>query len=337
MIRNLRRLRHCLCAALCGVALFAAVRDAAAAQASFATPEDAVAAMVDALRHNDGPLLNRILGSGADALLHSGDAVQDQRRRASFLKAYDESHHLASEGDNTAVLQVGKDAWPMPFPLVKSHGKWHFDATAGKKEILARRIGRNELAAIQVCLAIVDAEREYATLDIDGDGMPEYAARIVSTPGRHDGLYWEAAPGERPSPLGPFLAAAADRGYSGTAPLAPYHGYSYRILTSQGKNAPGGARNYMVRGKMIGGFAAAAYPARYGISGVMSFLVNQDGVVYQKDLGSGTAAIARKIKAYDRTQLEASLTDRVHCAPAFMRRAWQLTLPAAAGCTRSMH
>ncbi len=299
MIRNPSQLRHWLCATLCGVALFAVVHAAAAAQASFAAPEDAVAAMVDALRLDNGPLMNRILGSGADALLHSGDAVQDQRRRASFLKAYDESHRLAPEGDNTALLLVGKEAWPMPIPLVKSHGKWRFDATAGKKEILARRIGRNELAAIQVCLAIVDAEREYATLDIDGDGMPEYAAKIVSTPGKHDGLHWEAAPGEPPSPLGPFLAAAADRGYRGTVPLAPYHGYSYRILSAQGKSAPGGAQDYMIKGRMIGGFAAAAYPARYGISGVMSFIVNQDGVVYQKDLGRDTAAIVRKMKAYD--------------------------------------
>ncbi len=299
MTRELRQWRRWLGAAVCGIAFVAVAHDAAAAQASFAAPEDAVAAMVDAVRLNDEPRMKAILGPGAGALLRSGDPIQDQRRRVSFVKAYDEDHRLVPEGDNKAVLHVGNDAWPMPIPLVKSQGKWHFDTKAGKKEILARRIGRNELAAIQVCLAIVDAEREYAARDIDGDGILEYAAKIASTTGKHDGLYWEAAPGERPSPLGPFLAAAADKGYAGTVPLAPYHGYFYRILSAQAKTAPGGARNYMVRGEMIGGFALIAYPARYGASGVMSFIVNQDGVIYGKDLGRNSAAIARKMKSYD--------------------------------------
>ena len=300
-----RALRHTrprlgwLRAAACGTALFALAQIAAAAQASFATPEAAAAAMVDALRADDGARMNAILGAGADALLRSGDPVQDEHRRVLFLKAYDEAHALVPEGDDKAVLQVGKDAWPMPIPLAKARGKWRFDTKDGRKEIIARRIGRNELAAIQVCLAVVDAEREYAARDIDRDGLPEYAAKIVSAQGRHDGLYWEAAAGEAPSPLGPLIAVAAEQGYGGRAPLAPYHGYVYRILSAQGKHAPGAARSYIVRGKMIGGFALVVHPARYGVSGVMSFIVNQDGVVHEKDLGPASAAIARKMKAYD--------------------------------------
>ena len=286
-------------AAACASAFFVAAHDATAAQASFPTPEDAVAAMVDAVRLNNTPLMNVILGPGADALIESGDAAQDQRRRALFLKAYDEAHSLAAAGDSKVVLHVGHSAWPMPIPLVKSHGAWRFDTREGQKEILARRIGRNELSAIQVCLAIADAERDYAARDVDGDGVLEYAQRIASRPGKRDGLYWNAAPGEAPSPLGPFLAAAADSAHAGATPLAPYHGYHYRILTAQGKNAPGGARNYVAGGRMIGGFAVIAYPARYGASGVMSFIVNQDGVVYEKNLGRNSAAIAHKMTAYD--------------------------------------
>jgi len=283
----------------CAIVLFTAAHEATAAQANFSAPEEAVAAMVDAVRLNNETLMKVILGPGAGALIDSGDAVQDQRRRALFLNAYDEAHSLVPEGSNKAVLHVGKNAWPLPIPLVKSNGAWRFDTRAGQKEILARRIGRNELSAIQVCLAIVDAEREYAARDVDGDGVLEYAQRIVSRPGKRDGLYWNAAPGEAPSPLGPFLAGAADSAYAGAMQLAPYHGYHYRILTAQGNKAPGGARNYVVGGRMIGGFAVIAYPARYGASGVMSFIVNQDGVVYEKNLGRDSAAIARRMTAYN--------------------------------------
>ena len=294
-----RQWRGWLRSALFALTLLGLAHTALAAQASFATPEEAVTALVQALRLNDTPRVNAVLGPGADALLRSGDSVQDKRRRASFLKAYDEAHRIVPEEDDRAVLHVGKEDWPMPIPMVAAQSRWRFDTRAGKQEILARRIGRNELAAIQVCLAIVDAEREYAAHDVNGDGILNYAPRIASTPGKRNGLYWETAPGDPPSPLGPFLAAAADRGYASTAPLAPYHGYYYRILSAQGKHAPRGARSYVVKGEMIGGFALIAYPARYGISGVMSFIVNQDGLLYQKDLGVDTARIARRMKDYD--------------------------------------
>jgi hypothetical protein len=189
----------------------------------------------------------------------------------------------------------------MPIPLVKSPAGWRFDTPQGEKEILARRIGRNELSAIQVCLAIVDAAHEYAALDVDRDGIPEYAPQFVSTPGKHDGLYWQTKADEPLSPLGPLLAAATSEGYTNSLsrPLAPYHGYFYRILTKQGKDAPGGARDYLFKGHMIGGFAVIAYPARYGVSGIMSFLINQDGVVYEQNLGKNTTAIASKMTTFN--------------------------------------
>jgi hypothetical protein len=189
----------------------------------------------------------------------------------------------------------------MPIPLVKSPAGWRFDTTQGEQEILNRRIGRNELAAIQVCLGIVDAAHEYAALDLDGDGIPEYASKFVSTQGKHDGLYWPTKADEPPSPLGPLLAAATSEGYTDSVskPLAPYHGYFYKILTKQGKDAPGGAYDYRVKGHMIGGFAVIAYPARHGVSGVMSFQVNQDGMVYEHNLGESTTAIASKMTAFN--------------------------------------
>jgi hypothetical protein len=189
----------------------------------------------------------------------------------------------------------------MPIPLVKKGNVWQFDTRQGAQEILQRRIGRNELAAIQVCLAIVDAEREYAAADIDRDGLPEYARKFTSTPRKRDGLFWRVNEGEPPSPLGPLLAAAAQEGYfrPATRTLEPYHGYFYRIMTAQGKDAAGGAHSYIVKGKLVGGFAVIAYPARYGNSGIMSFIVNQDGVVYEKNLGTNTAAIASRMKRFN--------------------------------------
>jgi hypothetical protein len=275
---------------------------AAAEQKSFASPEAAVTALVDAVKLNDQPLLNVFLGSHGNKLVSSGDAVEDKRGRDAFIKAYNETHKLVLEGDMKAVLVIGHDGWPMPIPLIKSNRGWRFDTRQGEREILSRRIGRNELATVQVCLAIVDAERDYAAQDLDGDGILEYAPRLVSTPGKRDGLYWRTTTaGEPPSPLGPLLAAAARDGYTrpDSMPLAPYHGYFYRILTRQGKDVAGGAYNYLVKGAMIGGFAVIAYPARYGASGVMSFMVNQDGVVYEKNLGKNTAAIAARMMTYN--------------------------------------
>jgi hypothetical protein len=274
---------------------------ATAAQKSFASPETGFTALVEAVKANDQPMLRGILGPHGKKLISSGDTVADQQSREAFIKAYSEANKLVLEGDQQAVLVIGQDEWPMPIPLVKSPAGWRFDTPQGEKEILTRRIGRNELAAIQVCLAIVDAAHEYAALDVDGDRIPEYAPRFVSTPGKHDGLYWQTKEDEPLSPLGPLLAAATREGYTNSAskPLAPYHGYFYQILTKQGEDAPGGARDYLINGHMIGGFAVIAYPARYGVSGIMSFMVNQDGMVYEQNLGKNTAAIAAKINMFN--------------------------------------
>jgi Protein of unknown function (DUF2950) len=290
--------------AICALALLVATSvtaAAAGAQKSFASPEAATAALADAVKLNDQPLIKAILGPDSSKLVSSGDPVADERGRAAFLKAYGDSSQLLVEGANQATLVIGKDAWPFPIPLVKNGGGWRFDTRQGEHEILHRRIGRNELAAIQVCQAIVDAEREYAAQDMDGDGVLEYAPRFASTPGKRDGLYWPTRSGGPQSPLGSLLAAAAHEGYarSGIKSMAPYHGYLYRILTKQGMDAPGGAYDYLVKGKMIGGFAVLAYPARYGASGVMTFIVNQDGKVYEKNLGRNTAGIAAKMTAYN--------------------------------------
>lgn len=289
---------------LCALALMVAAPAALAAtalQKSFASSEAAITALVDAVKLNDQPLLSLFLGSHGNKLVSSGDAVEDKRGRDAFIKAYNEAHKLVLEGDTKAMLVVGHDEWPLPIPLVKSARGWRFDTRLGEQEILTRRIGRNELAAIQVCLAIIDAERDYAAQDLDGNGVLEYAPRFVSTPGKRDGLYWQTRADEPPSPLGPLLAAAAMDGYtrSDSVLLAPYHGYFYRILTRQGKDAAGGAYDYLVKGTMIGGFAVIAYPARYGASGIMSFMVNQDGVVYERNLGKNTATIATRMTTYN--------------------------------------
>jgi hypothetical protein len=273
---------------------------ALAEQTYFPRPDDGITALVDAVKSNDKPTLSAILGRDGIKLISSGDEVADTQSREIFMRGYNEGHKLVLEGDTQAVLVIGKDEWPMPIPLVKFPEGWRFDTKRGEEEILARRIGENELAAIQVCLAIVDAERDYVAQDRDGDGLPEYATKFVSTPGKRDGLYWETRAEEPPSPLGPLLAAATSEGYSSeAAPLAPYHGYFYRILTRQGQDAPGGAHDYLVNGQMIGGFAVIAYPAAYSASGIMSFIVNQDGVVFEKDLGENTAALASKMRAFN--------------------------------------
>jgi hypothetical protein len=256
---------------------------------------------VEAVRLDDQSALLAILGPGGSKLVTSGDPVADKQSRERFIAAYDEANRLVIEIDTKATLVIGKDEWPMPIPLVKSNDGWRFDTRQGEKEILARRIGRNELSAIQVCLAIVDAQREFVAMDRNKDGILEYAQKFVSSPGKHDGLFWQNEAEEPLSPLGPLLVAATSEGYAPSAsePLAPYHGYFYKILTRQGKNAPGGAYDYLVKGKLIGGFAVVAYPARYGASGIMTFIVNQDGVVYQKDLGKHTAAMASKMTEFN--------------------------------------
>jgi hypothetical protein len=271
-------------------------------QKSFPSPEKAVEAMVAALKTGNIQLLLAIFGPGSRHLILSGDPVEDKKGRERFVQHYEEKNRL-EETSGKVTLHLGNEDWPYPIPVVKAGDGWKFDTGAGKQEILARRIGRNELNAIQVCLAYVDAQREYAMKKArQGEGLLEYAQKFLSAPGKQDGLYWEGGEGQEQSPIGPLLAAARDHGYSGK-PLGeepePYHGYIYRILTGQGKNAPGGAQDYVVGGKMIGGFALIAYPAHYRASGVMTFIVNHDGVVYQKNLNKDTKKAAQAMKAFD--------------------------------------
>ena len=271
-----------------------------ARQTSFPSPEAGVQALIDAAKRNDTKTMLQLLGPEAQSFISTGDPVSDQARRARFAQAYEEAHSLVQSGNTQVILQVGKDEWPFPIPLVKDGTSWRFDTEAGKEEILRRRIGRNELDVIQVCLAYVDAQREYYLRNPQRDALLQYASRFMSTPGQRDGLYWETTADEPTSPLGLFLVQARAEGYKHTAshPI-PYHGYYYKILTGQGPNAPGGAYDYVVRGKMVGGFAMVAYPAQYGLSGIMTFIVNHDGVVYQKDLGPDTTAMAQSITKFD--------------------------------------
>jgi len=272
---------------------------ATAQQPSFASPEAGFDALVAALRAADAKQLARLLGPGHQRIVDSGDNAADKAVWAKFVADYDAKHAIQLDGDAKAVLVTGASDWPMPIPLVKRSGGWVLDADAGEEEIIARRIGRNELDTIQTCLAFIDMEREYAEVDRNGDGLLEYTARLLSTKGKRDGLYWPTQAGEPPSPAGPLIAAATP-GLKGTkSGPRPYHGYYYRVLTSQGKNAPGGARSYLANGKLIGGVALVAYPATYLNSGIKTFMCNLDGVVHEKDLGPNTAAAAAKIKAYD--------------------------------------
>lgn len=271
-------------------------------QRTFAAPEEAVKGLLAAARAEDVRELLNILGPDAKEIISSGDEVADKNGRELFVRMYDENHNLAGQGDARVLLEVGKDQWPFPIPIVKEAGAWRFDTREGKQEMLTRRIGKNELSAIQACLAYFDAQREYAAMGGDGRGLPEYAQKFLSEPGKKDGLYWEAREGEAQSPLGALFAAAQERGYARKTPgqrPSPYLGYYYRILTAQGKNAPGGAHSYLVNGRMVGGFALIAYPAEYGVSGVMTFMVSHDGVVYEKDLGRKTGTVAPVVKAFD--------------------------------------
>jgi Protein of unknown function (DUF2950) len=271
----------------------------AAQQKSFASPEDAVKATIQAARDNSDKELITIFGPGAKDIIFSGDPVADKERRAKFLQAYDEKNSLATQGENK-ILVIGKSDWPFPIPLAKKGEGWVFDTEKGRQEILNRRIGENELFTIQTMRAVVDAQREYAMKDRDKNALLEYAQKFVSDRGKKNGLYWETKAGEPESPLGPIIAQARTAGYQGKANTPePYHGYYYRILTAQGKDAPGGAYSYLVKGKMIGGFAVVAYPAQFDNSGAMTFIVNYEGKVFQKNLGKNTAAIAQSMKDYN--------------------------------------
>jgi hypothetical protein len=273
---------------------------AAQAQKSYPTPEEALSALVDAVKDGSKSKMKKVLGPDADEIIDSGDEVADAETRQRFLSAYDTKHSLSFEGNKKASIILGADDFPFPIPLIHNQAGWEFGTAAGRREILYRRIGRNELDAIQTCLAFVDAQNEYADKDRTGDGAGVYAQHIVSSPGKKDGLFWRDDRDQ--SPLGEFAAQAAEEGYKVGAERAPYHGYYYRILKGQGSNAPGGALNYVVKGKMIGGFALTAYPADYGSSGVMTFVVNHAGTVYQKDFGERTAIIAKRIYLFDPDQ-----------------------------------
>lgn len=272
----------------------------AAAPKTFPTPDEAVQALVNASRTGNVEAVAGVLGSQSLSMLRSGDPVADKAALLHFAEMYDQAHSLASPTDDSRNLVIGNDDWPFPIPLVKGKGGWHFDDKAGEHEILARRVGRNELNAIQVCLAYVDAQREYRERNPDGDTPPHYADNLISSPGKHDGLYWPPEPGKEESPLGPAVGGARQEGYVlERGKRTPYHGYFYRILTAQGSHAEGGAVNYLVQGKLVNGFALVAYPAAWGNSGVMTFIVNQDGVVFQKNLGSNTASVATSMKRFD--------------------------------------
>lgn len=289
---------------LSGIVLLLAVSAparAASRQRLFSTADEAVTDLVAALQADDEQALRAMLGPEGEPLIDSGDEVADRNAGERFVADYNAAHQLASTDDGKRLwLEIGTDRWPFPIPLTKEAGGWRWDTEAGKEEILARRIGRNELAAIEACRGYADAQREYYAANPQGDALLQFAQRIGSTPGKRDGLYWETNEGEAPSPLGPLIATARGEGYAapGSTPQ-PYHGYLYKILNAQGFHAPGGSYSYMARGRMIGGFALVAFPAEWDNSGVMTFMVNQDGVVYQKDLGPQTASLAPAIKAFD--------------------------------------
>jgi hypothetical protein len=287
-----------------GLLLFAPAQMIAqdSGQITFSTAQDGAKSLMDAIRADDKTELVVIFGDEGQELISSGDEVADKQDRQRFLKGYETKHRLVASGENTKSLHVGADDWGFPIPLVRNGGKWYFDTAQGKQEILYRRIGRNELGAIDVCQTYVQIQRDYASSGHDGETAGTYAQQIMSNPGKHNGLYWETKDGETQSPAGLLLAQAAGEGYS-AAPSdtkrSPYHGYFYRILKAQGNAAPGGARDYVGGGKLASGFALVAFPAEYRSSGVMTFIVNQQAVVYQKDLGENTANIAGQMTEFN--------------------------------------
>jgi hypothetical protein len=286
-------------------------------QKTFSSAEDASNALVMAAQNNDQKALLDVLGPDGRQIVSSGDETQDAENRANFVQRYQEMHRLMNEPDGTITLYIGAENWPMPIPLVNKGNSWYFDTAAGKKDILYRRVGRNELSAIRVCQELVASEKEYHSTH------NEYAQKIFSDEGQHDGLYWKAADNEPQSPIGPLVASAVAEGYApgrDGAPPTPYRGYYYHMLARQGKNGPGGAKSYIVNGKMTGGFAFVAYPAEYRSSGVMTFIVGDDGVVYRKDLGRNTAVLAKTMKDYnpdsswskDEDQQEETASEQTH-------------------------
>ena len=286
--------------ACCFLLTSTAIAATSSGQQVFPTVTAAATALVGAARTDDMAALSKILGGDAKEILSSGDPVADNNARDNFVAKYDQMQRLAYDDRGRVVLYLGADNWPFPIPLVKSGDGWIFDSEAGKRELLYRRIGRNELFTIDVLADLADAQEEYASEIRDNGSVKQYAQKVQSDRGKHDGLYWSVSSGEEESPIGPLMADATVEGYkTGAAAPIPFHGYYYRILTRQGKNAPGGAKDYLVDGKMTQGFAFIAYPANYRASGVMTFMINQDGVIVQKDLGTDTAKVANGITEYN--------------------------------------
>jgi len=281
--------------------LLSAAAQGAAAQQVFKSPDAAASALVDAAKASQMDALSSILGPEAKQILSSGDAVADANARAEFVRRYEEMHRFGYDDRGRVILYIGANNWPLPIPLVKQDGGWVFDTASGKEELLQRRVGQNELFTLRVLEDLAEAQAEYASRTFEGGGTNQFAQKILSDPGKQDGLYWARANGEPESPIGPLVARAAAEGYrrNPEGKPEPFHGYYYKILTRQGRNAPGGARNYIVHGKMVKGFAFLAYPAEYRDSGVMTFMINQDGVIVQKDLGPDTAALAGAITEFN--------------------------------------
>jgi hypothetical protein len=281
--------------------LFSACTDKKNLPDVFTSPEEAVSRLIDALRAEDAPRVYAVVGSGSDEWLPSGDPVADRADWLVFLAAYEKKHVLRRESETLVLLTVGDKGWVFPAPLVMQDGKWRFDTEAGREEVYNRRVGRNELGTMETLLAIVDAQREYAAADPDRNGLTDYAPRFLSSTGKRDGLYWPTSADEPLSPLGSLVAAASRVGYSKEIgqEAQPFRGYYFRMLTAQGEAAPGGAYDYLVDDKLLGGFAVVAYPAKYGVSGVMTFIVNHEGVVYEQDLGAETQVTARELVKFN--------------------------------------
>jgi hypothetical protein len=284
---DMKNIKHILKIATMSAAL--AVTPFAFAQNAFPTPEAAADALVDGIARHDGDAIKAAVGADYRKFIPASSI--DPEDVTNFLEAWGRKHEIVRAGSDKAYLGAGTKGWTLPIPIVKTAAGWRFDTKGAPEEMRVRRIGRNELAAIQVALAYTDAQDEYFARDWNGDGVREYAMRPLSSPNKRDGLYWASLPGEPESPLGAEFADAR--------PGQPYHGYLYRILTAQGKDAPGGARSYVKNGKMTEGYALVAWPAKYDDTGVMTFIVNKDGVVYQKNLGAGTDAAARAMMAYN--------------------------------------
>jgi hypothetical protein len=287
-----------------GVALFALLRIVTLSaqqpgQKTYDSPNAAVSDLVGAVRTGDIDRVIQIFGPDAKEIVSSGDKVADEQTRKNFLERYDQMNRLVKEPNGTVTLYIGAENWPFPITLINKNNVWFFDTVNGEREVLYRRIGRNEFDTIDTLNALVDAQKEFKSEARDRDQVKQFAQKLISDEGKHNGLYWKTEPGQNASPIGPLLAQAAGEGYRKQSGPTPFHGYIYRLLNSQGANAPGGAKDYMEDGKLTQGFAIVAYPAEYRNSGVMTFIVNQDGRVYQKDLGPSTATIASSMTAFN--------------------------------------